>query len=309
MRKFLLGASLAVSICLLMASFAGAQLPIVNGLEVYMQGGFLVPPDYNWWYGCSPTSAGMMMGYYDINGYGGYSYNNLVPYGVAELSNYGNPGALANQIIASDEHIADFYSGGNGASGDDVAPPHHSFNSLADFMGTSQDALGSPNGSTWFINYTDGSRFYAYDALDLGLADISGMYGLWEYEQYAGYGLGTVYDQMIYNQYIDAMGYTYGFTFDDYMAEIDAGRPVLIHVTGHSMFGYGYDAQTNEVLLHNTWWEGEERMVWGGSYYGRQHRFVTVFEPTVPEPGTFLLLGSGLLALVFFRKKLKKVRG
>ena len=28
-------------------------------------------PDYEWWYGCSPTAAGMLMGHYDINGYGG----------------------------------------------------------------------------------------------------------------------------------------------------------------------------------------------------------------------------------------------
>ena len=49
-------------------------------LGFYQQGGIakLEGPAYDWWYGCSPTSAGMMMGYYDRNGYGGLSYANLV---------------------------------------------------------------------------------------------------------------------------------------------------------------------------------------------------------------------------------------
>ena len=108
----------------------------------YVQG-YTLPnaPDYAWWYGCSPTSAGMMMGYYDINGYKGSSYGNLVPGGTAELSTYGNPGALVNNIIASAGDIADFYKTppGYGGSGDDNPAPWHAFNSLADFMGTSQD--------------------------------------------------------------------------------------------------------------------------------------------------------------------------
>ena len=41
-------------------------------------------PSYVWWYGCAPTSAGMMMGYYDQKGYGGLSYGNLVSGGTAE---------------------------------------------------------------------------------------------------------------------------------------------------------------------------------------------------------------------------------
>jgi hypothetical protein len=45
-----------------------------------------------------------------------------------------------------------------------------------------------------------------------------------------------------FNQYIK--GYaspTKGFTFADFVTEIDAGRPVLIQVEGHTMIGYGYD--------------------------------------------------------------------
>lgn len=45
-------------------------------------------PDYQWWYGCSPTAAGMLMGYYDINGYAGETYDNLIPGAVAERSTF-----------------------------------------------------------------------------------------------------------------------------------------------------------------------------------------------------------------------------
>ena len=210
--RLLLLFTCSAALCL---SVAPAKADIA-GLAAHAQGGILGnSPDYEWWYGCSPTSAGMIMGYYDRNGYGGSNYNNLVPGGVAELSTFGNPGAIANQAIASTGHQDDFYDAstygyntgggvgsGYGQSGDDLAPPWHSFNSLADFMGTSQDALGSSNGNTWFWNYTDGSRLYAWEMPGHGIADYSGMYGLWEYEQYAGYGYGPVTNQMIYNQYI-----------------------------------------------------------------------------------------------------------
>jgi hypothetical protein len=58
---------------------------------------------YDWWYGCSPTSAGMLLGQYDRNG-----YSNLVPGGPAEVNTFGNPGALVNSAIASSGHIHDF---------------------------------------------------------------------------------------------------------------------------------------------------------------------------------------------------------
>ncbi|MEA2084845.1 MAG: hypothetical protein U9O82_11565 [Thermodesulfobacteriota bacterium] len=270
-------------------------------------------PDYRWWYGCSPTSAGMMMGYYDINGYGGQTYNNLVPGATAKLSNYDNPGAAANQMIASSGHITDYYPGGNGASGDDLPRPTHAHDSLADFMGTSQDSVGNKNGETKFWNRTDGGKLYAKDIYNAGASSYnnSGMFGMWEYFDYAGYGSGSgnaSRDINFFNQYTDNY-HDDGFTLTDYQAEIDAGRTVMIHVEGHSMFGYDYDG-TN-IILHDTWTEGEHTMEWGGSYpyldKSLSLRSVTCFTPTggepVPVPATCILLGSGLLGLAGLRRK------
>ncbi len=283
------------------APFAGAA-----DLVVHHQGAVTLSnaPDYSWWYGCSPTSAGMMMGYYDINGYRGLRYDNLVPGGTAELSNYGNSGAITNSAIASSGHIADYWTG-YGHSGDDPHPNGtHSFDSLADFMGTSQDLVGNVDGATIFYNRPGGNPVTWSEAEAESLTDKSGMYGMKEYVEYCGYSIDSLFNQYIF-------GYrhnTLGFTWADYMAEIDAGRVVMIHVVGHSMFGYGYDDVTGEMILNDTWYEDpERRMVWGGSYSGMKHYGVTCMTlsggAAVPVPTPLILLGSGLLGLLGIRRR------
>lgn len=315
MKKTVFNAALLI----LVLFAAGANASILgyyesNGmtLALHSQGGpgTTLPgtaPDYDWYHGCSPTSAGMLAGYYDRYGYGGLSYGNLLPGAVAESNTFG-PGPYAvNDIIASPGHIADFYNGPFGASGDDVSPPFHSFNSLADFMGTSQDAHGNSNGMTTFWFNPSGARLYASN-LTPAEQDRSGMYGVWEYFNYSGYNTAGP-GQNFYNQYI--AGYndnTLGFDFSDYMTEIDAGRGVIVHIEGHSMYGYGYDDLTNEILFHDTWSPGEHRMLWGGFYSGDPLLGVTVVIPeggseVVPLPGAIWLLGSGLMGIVAWRRR------
>jgi hypothetical protein len=251
----------------------------------------------------------MMMGYYDRNGYGGYSYSNLVPGGQAELETFFGPptgwGSLANNTIASTGHVNDFYQGGYLASGDDDLSDPHDFDSLADFMGTSQDSVSNINGSTAFYSWTNGAPFLDSHALTFGVSDSDGMYGIVEYLAYSGYSAAEAYTQRT-----DNLGLTYGFSFADYMDEIDAGRVVMLHVTGHSMFGYGYDVSGQTVYLHDTWNLGPHSMTWGGSYDGLDMWGVTSFTPAgsstlIPVPATILMLGSGLLGLVCLRRKIK----
>ena len=286
-----------LSMCVAPMTVSAAE-SLALGLGSTSEGGIL--PDtasYDWWYGCSPTSAGMLMGYYDRNGYAGLSYSNLVPGGVAEASTFpSTPGTwsyLAQYAIASPGHVADFYSAGYLGSGDD-AYAGRSFDCLADFMGTSQDSIGNVNGSTTFYYYVDGARTYASDLYGYGLGDDDGMCGVGEYVEYCGYSVVESY-----TQYADSLGLTYGFTFEDYMAEIDAGRGVLIHVEGHTMLGVGY-GDNNLVYLYDTWAEDLNTMIWGRAYADLPLVGVSMIElaggsPIVPVPGTVVLvaLGSG----------------
>lgn len=323
MKKFL--PSIAFVLVLGLAVFIGSA--ISSEIGFYVEGGNvkLGGPDYAWWYGCSPTSAGMMMAYYDRNGYGGHSYNNLVPGGTAESSTFAIPNNwnyLANNAIASWGYVTDFYRYSNGTpdyytsgagaylnSNDDVKTPSHSFNCLADFMGTSQDAIGNPNGGTTFYYNIDGTRFYAKDAFTQGVWNKDGMYGMAEYFNYAGYGSHNLpNDTNFFTQKIlkfSPLGIREGFTFADYKAEIDAGRVVMIQLQGHSVLGYGYkdDGLKRIVYLHDTWSEGDHTMDWGGSYSGMEQWGVTCFIPTgaAPIPPSVLLLGSGLVGIFGFR--------
>ena len=280
--------------------------------------------DYEWYYGCSPTSAGMLMGYYDRNGYDGLTYDNLVPGGVAETTTFPTTGSghLVGNAIASSGHIADFWVG-YGQSGNDPLASGRTipddFNCLADFMGTSQDNLDTsnsihnPDGSTMF--YSSGnSTPLTYTTIESSGYDYynsSGMYGIYEYVTYAGYGVASLYHQNTYNEYSG------GFDFDDAKAEIDAGRPFLVHIEGHTMLGYGYDDPTDTLYVHDTWTEGQHEMIWDSNpmYSGGGHSdlalvSVTAMELTggvIPEPSTLVgLMSMAAVGLVLVRRNRRR---
>jgi len=251
----------------------------------------LATPSFDWTYGCSATSAGMMFGYYDRNGYPDF-YTGPVDGGVCPLTNeiwgkstYGTTTCGNCPIVATKQgvdaratkgHVDDYWYATDSA----VDPyytgswtQHSPLDCAGDFMGTNQYRnYGNVDGATTFYWNPNGDPLYDYDPA----SGRDGCHGMRLFVESCGY---TVPANGNYNQYIYGYeGNTKGFTFAQYMDEIDANRPVLIQVEGHTMLGVGYDDASNKVYLHDTWDYLVHEMTWGGSYSGMAHYGVTVFQ-------------------------------
>jgi len=61
-----------------------------------------------------------------------------------------------------------------------------------------------------------------------------------------------------------------------FKAEIDAGRPVLLNLAGHSTVGVGYADASSTVSIHDTWDYNTHTMLWGSSYAGMTLQSVSI---------------------------------
>lgn len=142
---------------------------------------------------------------------------------------------------------------------------------VGDYMKTSQSAYGNTDGSTSFYTYTSSaSPLACADMVGYSIDTLDGTYGRKLFYEARGY---TVTD--CYNQKTDNM-LAGGFSFAQYMAEINAGRPVMLNLAGHTIVGVGYDSSTNTVYLHDTWDNSNHTMPWGGSYSGMGLQSVSI---------------------------------
>ncbi len=262
-------------------------------------------PAFDWSYGCSATAAAMMYGYYDRIGYPNM-YTGPTNGGVCPLTNtaWGSGECSLSAThqgydgLAVPGHVDDYWTS-EGSGGPDPYfgnwPQHTHGDCTSDYMGTNQWNNLSPgyqnvDGSTRFWYYSDGSPLVNYTWPE-SVGGRDGCYGMRLFAESRGYSVNTNYFQKIYG----APGTTggQGFTYDNYKQQIDAGRPVLIQVTQHTMLGVGYNDAGNLVYLHDTWDHAVHQMPWGGTYGGwRQHTGVTVLEldplGSVPDaPGAF----------------------
>ena len=261
-------------------------------------------PAFSWTYGCSPTSAGMLVGYYDRTGYPNL-YTGPTNGGVCPLNNgsWGQtnwPSQTCGEcpFVASHlgiegrttrGHVDDYWIDYKSTASDPYITggwTQHVWDCLADFMGSNQSAWGNTDGSTIFVFAADGSPVYDCTSVESG-GHIDGCHGVRAYIEYCGYPVAANYNQYIkgYN------GCTQGFTFAQYEAEINAGRPVLIHVSGHTMIGFGYDASSQTIYVHDTWNYNDHTMTWGGSYEGEFPQYGVTVLCMVPSPA-FSLSGT-----------------
>ena len=257
-------------------------------------------PSFTWCYGCSATSAAMMMGYYDNHGYPNM-YAGPANGGVCPLNNniyWGNgESPLSATHIGIDGrtirgHVEDYWSP-SGSSGPDPYivngwPEHTQGDCTGDFMGTNQSKYGNGDGGTTFWFYTDGSPMNDYTGAEPRGRD--GCHGMKLFVNSRGYTVISNFTQYIYGY----QGNTRGFTFSDFKVEIDAGRPVLIQVQGHTMLGFGYDDSSSTIYIHNTWDNSDHSMTWGSSYSGMQHWGVTVLRLQSPGAAPTITTSSPL---------------
>jgi len=257
-------------------------------------------PAFDWSYGCSATSAAMLFGYYDRTGYSNM-YTGPTNGGVCPLDNsIWGPGIGGSDgecpLSATHQgkdgrtmrgHVDDFWYALDSQLDPyyDSVPPwtqHTYADCTADFMGTNQyQNWNNIDSSTRFWYNTNGAPLYDYTDCEYETTPTrDGCHGMRLFAESRGYSVVTNFGQYIYGY----NGNTLGFTFDQFTDEIDAGRPVLIQIEGHTMLGYGYNTTGNLVYIHDTWDHSNHQMIWGGSYSDAQHYGVTVIQlaPTVP---------------------------
>ncbi len=272
-------------------------------------------PAFGWVFGCSAVSGAMIAAYYDRNGYPNM-YDGPTNDGVMPLTDTAWPtwsdasgdGRVFpnNPLIASHMGVdgrttrgsIDNYWVSYGSTVQDPYitngwPEHTWSTAIGDFMKTSQSKYGNKDSSTRLFTPNNNQKLTCTQmettpAQGGGLVmDFDGTYGRKLFYEARGYTVTECYNQHTDNQYAG------GFSFADFKAEIDAGRPVFFSVTGHSMVAYGYSG--NNILIRDTWDNDPSKtttMPWGGSYKGMEMRAVRIVHlkpadtppPDPPDP-------------------------
>ena len=254
-------------------------------------------PAFDWCYGCSATSAAMMFGHYDNHNYTNM-YAGPTNGGVCPMTNsvWGSgecPLSATHQGydgLGQRGHVDDYWS----FFGSTIDPyfgnwaQHTYADCTADYMGTNQyHNWNNTDGGTWFYFYTNGDPLYDFTLCEGWTPpERDGCHGVRLFVESRGYTVITNFNQYIKGQGSDP---TKGFTFSDFQSEIDAGRPVLIQVVGHTMLGYGYNTAGSIIYIHDTWDYSNHSMTWGETYFGMQHKGVTVIRlgsPMAPSVTT-----------------------
>ena len=190
-------------------------------------------PAYVWHHGCAPTSAGMVMGYWDAHGYPNYVV------GDASSQTFD-----ADQMIASDDLVT-----GTPDHWEDYSLPMdsgswwpipdrsqlggaHASDSVADFMHTSWSLEGLTYGGSWPTMVPEGMDDYA---ASVGYAQATSEIEWWD--PYSAEGFWT-----------------------NFKIEIASGRPMVfgVDVNGdsyadHAITAIGYDDATHRYACYNTW--------------------------------------------------------
>lgn len=266
----------------------------------------LTVPAFTWVFGCSPVSGAMIAGYYDRNGYP-MIYTGITNGGIMPLNNSYWPKWTDGFNTYPNLPLAASHLGVDGRTtrgsiddywikyGSLISDPYiqndwtqHTWgDAIGDYMKTSRSAYGNPDGATTFFFYYSPEKLTCNDMIAYGVHTLDGTYGRKLFYEARGYTVTNCYNQKTDNIVSG------GFSFAQYKAEIDAGRPVMLYLEGHTVVGVGYDQSTYTVYIHDTWDYNVHTMTWGGSYSGMKLFAVSVVNLTpkpLPIPAINLLL-------------------
>jgi hypothetical protein len=271
-------------VCLVLAAGSGANSAVLEGVPAYgpdgpasgsgsticqelsrastsgekpMLGGHLDGvPEYQWWYGCSPTSGGMLVGYWD----GRPGFENLYDGDAGVWGGDGDTGTRS--MVASTAHITAGAENGYtyGDWQNSASYPNHAADPdcVADFLKT-------VDGGTWDTDMPAGMEDYV------------------EWDD-PGTAVDESYEATAALHNTPTQGGS--FTYADLKAEIDADRPMLLNLAtipyangdslGHTVVAYGYQdnmftlqdpaTQTQVVCggfaVRDTWSNGTAQSEW-----------------------------------------------
>ena len=208
-----------------------SEVSLAPGAEKPMMGANPIDgvPTYTWWYGCSPTAGGMMVGFWD----GQPGYGNLYDGDASVWSGDGASGTRS--MVASTAHITagseNAYTYGDWHNS--TSYPNHVANPdcIADFMKT-------VDGGSYSSNIASGLE--AYVEWDNPSTAVNESYSATATLNNGNYYGGT-------------------WTYNGFKAEIDASRPVLLDIVtyagtslgwvGHSVVGFGYQDNMFQVRI------------------------------------------------------------
>lgn len=263
----------------------------------------LTVPAYDWSFGCSATSGSMIAAYYDRNDftdiYTGPTNGGVMPhdssiwpywtdgigdtYGQCPLtaSHNGLDGRTTRGSI--DDYWVSYLSSAQDPYVTGGWNQHAWGDAIGDYMKTSQSAYGNVDGSTVFYNWTRSSAQLTCDDMEAYGITEDGTYGRMEFYEAKGYTVTECYNQNTDNIIKG------GFSFAMFQAEINAGRPVMLNLKGHTVVGIGYDSSTNTVYLNDTWDYLTHSMTWGGSYAGLRLQSVSIVNLASSTPVKYAL--------------------
>lgn len=265
-----------------------------------------IVPAYDWAYGCTATATAMISAFYDNYGadnvYIGPENSGVAPMtSTPWIGQSSQSDTVMNPLAASKMGVDGRATRGHGDDYwtgylDEATDPYygawteHDHNSgqrcTADFMGTNQwYNWANADGSTAIFNYLapEGRKLYDKPDQDNGDGTFSrdGNHGWRLFFESLGMTVKENYNQLVdgYDDPDDDPDegpVVDGYTFADYKSSIDAGIPVLIHVIGHSIVGYGYDESYSppRVYVRSTWntdTSHNEYFSWGGLFSNMQH--------------------------------------